>query len=276
MILRTLGLIILVAGLASIIAIALPSITGSPYRSSYYAGANLVLNDNKGIFAIVSYCYNIPYSEAYKTYIELSLERTRYGGWTPPWRIEIANKDRLRLSAYIAPGTCSGLGAPISKVSSFAELDKLIKTMLAARSPSGQVIIYRNLAPHSSIDVTSLGGKQVTVVAVFYIPADSFKLVSQSGTVIPGRQAVQQASSASIIYATPLAQAIKTLEIVSKVKMTPRISSLSYARAASVILAGLLIVAVDAGIHPEYYTGRWRVFLRIAEKLGLRSKGRRH
>ena len=266
MLIRTLGIVLLVAGVASIIAIAVPSITGSPFGSSMSTGGQLSISKD-GIYLTSSMCTSLPYSDAYQTYLAIKLvSRT-----ASPWIIKIGNPGAIKLHVYIAPG-CQSPPPPPPRVESFREIDYTIKFSLMSRIRSKtSILVYHNLPWRTSIDVTRLGGRSVTIVVVYYLPASSFDVISY-GNTIPGTQALQQALQSSLVYNTPLGRGIGSLEITIRTAMKPRITMLSVARASSIIVAGLLVIAVDAGLHPEYYRGRWSMFRRLAGALGLSKR----
>lgn len=271
MLIRTLGLVLLIAGIASIITITLPSITGIPFSSSAYLGVNnIVISDSNGVFLVSSICTSVPSSKTYKTYISIHLETRHYPGTAS---IRIKNPALIRVHLYIV-SACTDPGPLPQKVTSFKELDDAIKISLSARMSSGQkVVVYHNLPWKTDVDITSIGGGTRTFIVVYYLPVDSFDVLTSQGQLISGKQALQQALSVRYMYSTSLIGALHSVSIVTKTKLSPRITWLSFARALSIIAVGFLVIAVDAGFHPEYYRGKWRVFRRLAETLGLaRSK----
>ncbi len=263
MLIRTLGIVLLVAGIASIVAIAVPSITGTPFGPSMSTGGQLSISRD-GIYLTSSMCTSLPYSDAYQTYLAITLVSRSVS----PWVVKLRDPTAIKLHVYIAPG-CQSLQPPPTRVNSFQEIDKAIKLSLMSQIRSKtNILVYHNLPWRASIDVTRLGGKSVTIVVVYYLPASSFDVISY-GNTIPGTQALQQALNTSLVYSTPLGRGVGSLEISIRTAMKPRITMLSFARALSIIMAGLLVIAVDAGLHPEYYRGRWSMFRRLAEALGL-------
>ncbi len=266
MLIRTLGVVLLVAGIASIVAIAVPSITGTPFGSSISTGGQLSISKD-GVYLTSSMCTSLPYSEAYQTYLAIRLVSHTIS----PWMIKIRNPAAIRLHVYIAPG-CRSPQPPPPRVESFREIDYAIRLSLMSQTASKtSILVYHNLPWRASIDVTRLGGRSVTIVVVYYLPASSFDVIGY-GNTIPGTQALQQALQTSLVYSTPLGRGVSSLEITIRTAMKPRITILSFTRALSIIVAGLLVIAVDAGLHPEYYRGKWSVFKRLAEALGLSRK----
>ena len=267
MLVRTLGIVLLVAGIASIVAIAVPSMTGAFFGSSMSIGGQPSISKD-GIYYTASLCTSLPYSEAYRTYLVVAL-RNLPG--STAWMIKIKSPAMVRLHVYIASGCKSFQPLPL-RVESFREIDESIKMMLVTQAtPKKAIIVYHNLPYKASIDVTRLGGRSVTIVVVYYLPQNSFNMVAL-GKIVPGAQVLQQALSSQFVYNTQLWKAARSFEVYIKTAMKPRITMLSYSRALSVIVAGLLVIAVDAGLHPEHYRGKWSAFRRLAEALGLSRK----
>jgi len=272
MLVRALGLVLLIAGVASILTIALPSITGIPFSSTISTGVNnLIISDNNGVYLVSSVCTSIPSAKAYKTYVSIRLETRQYPGIN---LLRIKNPSLVRLHLYTVTGAtgypCTGPGPLPQRVESFKELDDAIKASLSTRIASGQrIVVYHNLPPRASVDVTSLGGGTSIFVIVYYLPVDSFDVLTAQGQLLSGRQALQQALNARQAYNNPLLGTPSSMSVVLRIKLSPIVTWLSYARALSIIVLGLLVIAVDAGLHPEYYRGRWRVFRRLAEMLGF-------
>jgi hypothetical protein len=280
---RTLGLALIIVGLASLVSLAAPSLAGTGYKTVYNIGVNVVAVDSGGVYLIGSICsLHLPISESYKTMISVDL-----GGYIgTPYSITLLDKREVKVHLYLHPllssAACTLNPPPYTvRIGSISDLDRLIHyTYMTPRS----TLTIHNLSLGERADITwylvSLpasprAGVLRAIVAV-YLPADSFNLIYiANGSTITGR-AVVNALSALASSSQPcrsqyfsLLQGVRQTVIEVKVELVPKVTWLAVARGASIVAGGFLVLVVDAYKHPEYYTGkRWRLVRRMAEKLG--------
>lgn len=278
MLVKTLGTVLIIVGLASILFLALPSLASISYRISGVANPRAILVSDKGLY-LVFYepCIQMPRAEVYQGYLKTRLTSPPFG--LP--EVRLLDRDSVRVSLYIAvssTGACGVAGAPlpeVRRVSSWVEVDRIVRSLFS--SAGYRVVSLHDLRLGERVGPLNVGGVAVDVAAVVYLPASSFaiavspqKIVS-GGTVLRDLEANINTPWNSTYYRVILERVL--LEVTRE--LAPEVTPLVAARAASLIAGGVLVLAVDAGLHPEYYTGVWSVFRRLATALGLARGGRR-
>jgi hypothetical protein len=279
---RILGLILIIVGLSSIISIALPSFLGTGFKQTLGTGNPRIVGvSSNGVYLVYDTCTSsIPISDAYRTVIYVDKSIVTYGAR----RLVILNHESPRVHIYLhtlKTASCiSNPPADYVRINSISDLDNLVRYTY---SMPKDAFIYHGARLGEYIDITdylakySLGfgaSRLLRVIVAIYIPADSFEVEDPAmGTKVPGKQVVkmlQSLASSQQPWTTPASgavYAVRHVDIWIKMGLIPRITWLMAARAASIIGGGFLIIVADASIHPEYYTGKWRIFRKIADKL---------
>lgn len=267
MIVRVLGVVLVVVGIASILTIALPNIIGVSFRSAVLTNVVWIGVNNDGVYLITYTCHNLPAKSVYDVYFQADVKPVYYG--MEKLRVKDPSKAKMYLYVVEHPGCATPVMPSLSNVDSINDIEAAIKSYTAYQPYT--IHSYRGLKLGDRAYVNT-NSKRVLVIVVVYLPTNSFIMETSRG-VVSGRTVVSDLmKNINTPWASNYYRALQEVMIAITQGLAPRITVLSIARAASVIAAGLLVVSIDAGLHPEYYSGRWAVFRRVAEKLGVKKR----
>ncbi len=280
MIVRTLGLILVISALVSTVVLVVPGVVDVSYVvSRYYAGDLSVGYDDSHVYLF--YLIRTPYisssASIYRYVMEAEFSKAPY---VVSPRVEVP--DNVEVSMYLVDQTRLTAPIPMDTIFSKPRTTSLLSE-LEQRSivkGGGALIVPPNLVV-SNYDL----------IVVVKIPVDGFEVELNAPGLhktVDGRTYIDYLDKYLMgLASTPSGYKLNYMDLLfplkhglsMEVSVTSRIFAdiFVYLRAVSLAVLGLLIITVDAGRHPEWYEGRWFLFRRLAEKLGIarsRSEGR--
>ncbi len=268
MIVKVLGVILIVVGLASILTIALPSIVDVSFRSTVSTNVAWIGVSSNGLYLTTHTCHSLPAKSVYDVYFQADIDLHRYYG---RGELKIRDPSSVRVYLYVVehPGCAPPTMPTLSRVDSINDVEIAIRSTIAYQY--SKVHSYKGLKLGDRVYV-SPSNRRVSVIAVIYLPADGFIIETPAG-VVSGRTVVNDLmNNINTPWTSNYYMTLQNVMVRITQGLAPRVTILSIARAASVIVAGLLVVSIDAGLHPEYYSGKWAVFRRIAGRLGVKKR----
>jgi hypothetical protein len=266
-IVRVLGVILVVVGIASILTIALPNIIDISFRSTVSTKVVWIGVNNDGIYLTAYACHSLPAKSVYDVYLQADMGPVYYGRG----RLRIRDPSNVKVYLYVVeyPGCAAPVMPSLSNVDSINDIEVAIKSYTAYQPYT--IYSYRGLKLGDRVYVNT-NSRNVVVITVVYLPTDSFMVETSTG-VVSGRTVVSDLmNNINAPWASNYYTVLQEVMVRITQGLAPRITVLAIARATSVIAAGLLVVSIDAGLHPEYYSGGWAVFRRVAEKLGVKKR----
>ncbi len=279
MLLRIIGLMLVISALVSMAVLVVPSVVDLGYVvSRYYAGDLSVGYDNTHIYLF--YVVRSPYISSsvsiYRYVAEVKFSKNPY---VVKPHVEIP--DNIEISTYLVQPARLTAPIPGSTIFSKPRTQSLLAELGQKSAAKGGEVVL--IPPNTAVYNHDL-------VVVVRIPVDGFKVeLNAPGLhqVVDGRTYTNYLEKYLAGTArTPSGYTLNYMDLLFplqnafslEVKFSSRISAdaLVYLRALSLAILGLLVIAVDAGRHPEWYEGRWSVFRRLAERLGIaRSRSER-
>lgn len=268
MLLRILGLMLMVSALVSMVVLVVPSTIDVGYAvSRYYAGDLSVGHDDSHVYLF--YVFRSPYISSsvsiYRYVAEAKLHVTNPN-------VEIP--DNIEISMYLVQTTRLTAPVPRNTILSKLQTQSLLAELGQKSALKGGEAMA--VPPNTATSNNDL-------VVVVKIPVDGFKVeLNAPGLhrVVDGRTYVEYLEKYLAGAArTPTGYTLNYMNLLLplrsalslEVKVSSRIfaDTFVYLRALSLAVLGLLIITVDAGKHPEWYDGRWSLFRRLAERLGI-------
>ena len=271
MLLRILGLMLILSAVVSILVLAVPELVGLSYTLERFSKPDLSVGYDDNYIYLV---YNMgSFSMAgrgtiYRYVAEATLHRNPY---TAKPRLELPSDPEIYI--YLVPPNKLSVPVPGGGILSKTQTRLLLSELSQKSTAMGRGAII--LPP--TITYTDI------ILVVVRVPQDSLKVeIGPVGAsnIVSGRiyaDYLDAYLSGSAITPSGYRLTFRDLlypfqvNLYMEVKVTTSISAgpFVYLRAVSLSLLGILVITVDAGRHPEWYEGRWSIFRRLAEKLGI-------